>query len=53
VKEMGHVRPELIITEIVDENGKQATWLKSGEVVITPLSYRMPLIGSVLVISHS
>ena len=41
----GHVRPELIITEIVDESGNQVPPGCAGEVVITPLGVTgMPLI---------
>ena len=41
----GHVRPELIITEIVDENGNHVPPGGTGEVVITPIGVTgMPLI---------
>ena len=41
----GHIRPELIIAEIIDENGNKATSGGTGEVVITPLGVTgMPLI---------
>src|SRR3990172_4541709 len=41
----GHVRPELIIIEIVDENGNHVPPGGTGEVVITPIGVTgMPLI---------
>ncbi len=41
----GHVRPELVIIEIVDEGGKQVPPGTPGEVVITPIGVTgMPLI---------
>jgi phenylacetate-CoA ligase len=44
-KRGGHVRPELILTEIVDENGKPSPKGEEGEVVVTPLGVEgMPLI---------
>ena len=41
----GHIRPELIIVEIVDEKGNTAPPGHTGEVVVTPLGVKgMPLI---------
>ncbi|MEA2059521.1 MAG: AMP-binding protein [Thermodesulfobacteriota bacterium] len=41
----GHVRPELIIMEILDDNGRHLPDGKQGEVVVTPLGVTgMPLI---------
>ena len=41
----GHLRPELIIVEIIDENGKTAAPGVAGEVVVTPLGVTgMPLL---------
>lgn len=44
-KKGGHMRPELIVTEIVDQNGKNLPDGEKGEVVVTPLGVTgMPLI---------
>jgi len=41
----GHIRPELIVTEIIDQNNQPAADGEVGEVVVTPLGVEgMPLI---------
>jgi len=44
-KKGGHMRPELIVVEIIDENGNTLPYGKHGEVIVTPLGITgMPLI---------
>ncbi len=41
----GHLRPELILTEIIGETGRAVSRGETGEVVVTPLGVRgMPLV---------
>jgi phenylacetate-CoA ligase len=44
-KQGGHIRPELIVVEIIDENGNNLPDGEKGEVVVTPLGVTgMPLL---------